>query len=120
MFKKDIFNPLNAVQVMLFVMFVFALIALGICTEKMVRLANSNEEEVLCVVEDKAIERGFIGKVLTNRHYLYVVIEGDESEEKHKVLVTEEIFTDAEVGNHIKCIIYYDKNDIVDVQAWEP
>ena len=95
-------------------------VAIYSLAEKEVSLANSDKTETLCRIEEKTTQRELVGKIYVQKYYLYVAIDGEDNGEMHKVQVPADVYQTAEIGKHIKCVVYFNDDGIIDVQIWNP
>lgn len=102
------------------------LIALLLAVYLVIFLVNTAEDEYLkkttsqietyCTVTDKEKHSVYTGKVMVHRYTLDLLISDADREEKDTVTVTAAIYNDVEIGDEIKCIVFYKDEKLIKIE----
>ena len=79
---------------------------------------NSEQVEQFCYVEDKYTDSHLIGKVFTTRHCIDVHVS-DAEELKDSITVTGDFYSKVEVGDEIKCVLFYKNGKLLKIELAE-
>lgn len=79
---------------------------------------GTEQVEQFCYVEDKHTDRRLIGKVFTTRHYIDVLVS-DAEELRDSITVTGAFYSKVEVGDEIKCVLFYKNGKLLKIEIAE-
>ena len=79
---------------------------------------DAKSEEVYCTVDDKDTYMIIAGKTPIRKHKLYLSPEGDDRQ-SYEATVSSSLYDDVEIGDSVKCIIFYKDNGISAIEVVE-
>lgn len=70
------------------------------------------------IVEDKILDRSYVGGVIIEKHY-FDICDADDMEHKKRILIPEEIYDKTEIWDIVKLKFYYQDSELIDVEVLE-